>query len=295
MSGGVDSYLYLTSDQSITSKPTSAGLDQVQKVLLNQFRDNLPIIINPDKEEHDDEEFCDEACLLRYLRATNWKLGESVERLKSTLAWRRSYKPHKLRVEEFLEAGAKGQMYINGFDLDNRPIVHLVPANRNITDEDKKIQFLVFTLETAIKLLPSNVEKFVFIIDFRKHGSTSSGSISFRGTRLTAQIFSAHYPERVGAVYFMESSWLLSGFFRFMSPLIDPVTRDKFTFVSLKQCLCSSNPLAKNIDYKYLYTEFGGVSKYKFEAEAYYNAVKAIYNNEDNSEDSDEYSDEDNN
>ncbi|KXN70416.1 CRAL/TRIO domain-containing protein [Conidiobolus coronatus NRRL 28638] len=281
MSGGENSYLYLKSDQLITSRPTSADLTDVQLVLLNQFKANLPIIISPDKEEHDDEEFCDEACLLRYLRATRWKLDESVERLKSTLAWRRSYKPHKLRVDEFLEAGAKGQMYINGFDLDNRPIVHLVPANRTITDEDKKIQFLVFTLETAIKCLPPNVEKFAFIIDFRKHGSTASGSISLTGTRKTAQIFSAHYPERVGAVYFMESSWLLSGFFRFMSPLIDPVTRDKFNFVSLKQCLCSSSPLAKNIDYKYLYTEFGGVSKYKFKPETYYSEVKALYNNED--------------
>lgn len=43
------------------------------------------------------EQFADDACLKRYLRARNWNLKKSEKMLKDTLAWRDSYKPEDIR------------------------------------------------------------------------------------------------------------------------------------------------------------------------------------------------------
>ena len=43
------------------------------------------------------EQFADDACLRRYLRARNWNLKKSEKMLKDSLAWRATYKPEDIR------------------------------------------------------------------------------------------------------------------------------------------------------------------------------------------------------
>jgi hypothetical protein len=43
------------------------------------------------------EQFADDACLKRYLRARNWNHKKSEKMLKDSLAWRESYKPEEIR------------------------------------------------------------------------------------------------------------------------------------------------------------------------------------------------------
>ena len=46
------------------------------------------------------EEFCDDSCLLRYLRANSWKVDGAYQQLVSTLEWRHRYQPHLITPEE---------------------------------------------------------------------------------------------------------------------------------------------------------------------------------------------------
>lgn len=47
------------------------------------------------------EQFADDACLMRYLRARDWNLKNSEKMLKESLAWRDSYKPEDIRWVSF--------------------------------------------------------------------------------------------------------------------------------------------------------------------------------------------------
>ncbi|KAG8800945.1 hypothetical protein FRC17_006765 [Serendipita sp. 399] len=43
-------------------------------------------------------------------------------------------------------------------------------------------------------------------------------------------ILQSHYPERLGRAYVINIPFLLNAFFKFIMPLVDPVTRDKVRF-----------------------------------------------------------------
>lgn len=42
-------------------------------------------------------QFCDDACLRRYLEARNWNVDKSKKMLQETLKWRLSFKPEEIR------------------------------------------------------------------------------------------------------------------------------------------------------------------------------------------------------
>jgi len=42
-------------------------------------------------------QFCDDACLRRYLEARNWNVDKAKKMLEETLKWRSIYKPEEIR------------------------------------------------------------------------------------------------------------------------------------------------------------------------------------------------------
>jgi hypothetical protein len=44
--------------------------------------------------------WCNDACISRYLRAREWNLEAAEKMLRNTLKWREEYKPHLIRFEE---------------------------------------------------------------------------------------------------------------------------------------------------------------------------------------------------
>ncbi|KXN70414.1 CRAL/TRIO domain-containing protein [Conidiobolus coronatus NRRL 28638] len=273
--GTIPPVLTLNNDE-IKDVRDSAPLTDQQKNMLEEFKLALPDILNPDKEVHDDEGFCDEACLIRYLRATKWHLADSIKRLKSTLDWRRSFQPHKLRASDFAKFGSPGQMYINGFDLDNHPIVHMVLKNAPLKQDDTKIKFMVYSLETCIKIMQPGIEKMCVLIDWR--GQSSSNSMGLAGIKETINILGSHYPERLRNFLCVDSAWYLSTFFKLILPLFDPVTREKIVFINSKDKDSGDKDkiLTKYIDKKNIISDFGGTSTYEFAPKMYFDMLAEL-------------------
>ncbi|KXN70413.1 CRAL/TRIO domain-containing protein, partial [Conidiobolus coronatus NRRL 28638] len=209
-------------------------------------------------------------CLLRYLRATRWKLADAEKRLKSTLEWRRVYKPHMLRSSQFIEAGQKGHMITQGFDKFGRPIFIMRPGCQNSTDEKLKVQFMVYTLETAIKRCPEGTEQLCIIIDWR--GSSTTNGFNLNAAYESTNILQNHYPGRMGITYSLDASWILSTLLKLMLPLIDPLTQKKIKILNLKDqpSLPIEDQMISVIDKDVLYEEYGGASKLNYDPNSYF-------------------------
>lgn len=135
-------------------------------------------------------------CLLRYLRATKWNLAQAVQRLRSTVIWRREYGTEKFTADYISEENETGKQVLLGFDNEGRPCLYLLPQNQNTKDTPKRVEHLVYMLERTIDLHPPGQESLALLIDFRNTGA--GGTPTLATARQVLDILQNHYPERLG-------------------------------------------------------------------------------------------------
>ncbi|KAJ3330171.1 hypothetical protein HDU91_003665 [Kappamyces sp. JEL0680] len=105
-----------------------APLTQPQHVALDELKSFLPAIISRDPAQKEKEQkWCTDACLLRYLRATKWNVGNAMMRLKATLVWRRTFKPDEITCRDLRTRLECGQQFLSGFSRDGNPILYIIP------------------------------------------------------------------------------------------------------------------------------------------------------------------------
>jgi hypothetical protein len=135
-------------------------------------------------------------CLLRYLRASKWNVTDAINRLLTTLTWRREYGLEKFTSEYISVENETGKQTILGFDNDGRPCLYLSPARQNTSHSDRQIHHLVFMLERVIDLMVPDQESLALLINFNETRSGQNATIG-QG-RQTLNILQNHYPERLG-------------------------------------------------------------------------------------------------
>ncbi|KAJ3106656.1 hypothetical protein HDU97_005808 [Phlyctochytrium planicorne] len=270
-------------DQTTQHKPNDPE-DAQEK--LEKMRSRVPVdpesdagIIPQSLSEKDQKEamtFCDDSCLKRYLRARAWDVDKAAIKLRETLLWRAEYRPHELSSKDLIEESKGGNTYLNGqvvvltspiFDRQGRPIIYLRKRSKAV-DPEKNIQLLVKILEDAISLMPAGVEKVCLILDMTEYTRANSPPLS--ATRLTLNILSNHYPERLGISYIVNAPWIFNTLWAIVSPFLDAVTRSKVRFATITKFTKDvPNALLEGIDAKILETEYGGNLEFKYEEEAY--------------------------
>ena len=162
----------------------------------------VPVSTKPDAEVEPitdaEQQFLTRECLLRYLRATKWKVSDAILRLQTTLAWRREYDVTSLtdKPEGTEHENETGKQWILGYDNAGRACHYLNPARQNTPRSDKQIRHLVFMLERAIDILPPGQETIVLLINFAE--SSKGQGASFQQGKQTLYILQNHYPERLG-------------------------------------------------------------------------------------------------
>ncbi|KAI8612049.1 CRAL-TRIO domain-containing protein [Chytriomyces sp. MP71] len=177
--------------------------------------------------------WADSIILRQFLRATSWDLHASIKRLTATLKWRNEYKPSEITAEEVEPEANTGKQFISGFDKLGRPQLFLVPRMENTKTYDRQIRYSVYMLEKCIKLMPAGVERVTVLVDYEKlnifNATPLSVSLKYMG------VLSNHYPERLGVCVMVNASWYFSGFFKLLSPFLDPVTKSKLRFTKVKR------------------------------------------------------------
>ncbi|KAI0471119.1 CRAL/TRIO domain-containing protein [Xylariaceae sp. FL0804] len=207
-------------------------------------------------------------CLLRYLRATKWQSKEAEKRLLATLAWRREYGVEELTAEHVGPENETGKQIIVGFDKQCRPCHYLNPGRQNTDVSPRQVQHLVFMVERVIELMPPHQETLSLLINFKTSKNRSNTAPGIGQGREVLNILQTHYPERLGRAMIINVPWVVWGFFKLITPFIDPMTREKLKF---------NEDMAQYVPKEQLWTEFkGGQLEFEYDHSTYWPALQKL-------------------
>ncbi|KAL0572209.1 Phosphatidylinositol transfer protein (PITP) [Marasmius crinis-equi] len=166
-------------------------------------------------------------CQLRYLRATKWKLSQAISRLEATLKWRREFGLYAHLTAAHVEPeSVTGKQVLFGYDVNGRPGWYMIPSRQNTEDSPRQIEHAVWMLERSIDLMDANVESLDILINFADKAKNPSMSTA----RTVLSILQDHYPERLGKALIINVPFLVTMFFKLITPFIDPITVQKMKF-----------------------------------------------------------------
>lgn len=229
-------------------------------------------------------QFTNDQCLLRYLRANGFALEGASKMFSETLNWRQQFAPALITAPLVEPEAVTGKCYVNGFDRCGRPIVYIRPGRENTSSYDRQLQYFVFVMENSLRMMPSNVDRFVVIMDFEGYSLSSAPPLAT--TIELLKIFSNHYPERLARLFLLNTPWLFSGIYRLLTPFIRATTQAKIFFLSLPSNRKSNNALSPSfkktsaheqiwqfIDPQMLERSAGGRWEFEYDHNKYWTAL----------------------
>ncbi|ORY71938.1 CRAL/TRIO domain-containing protein [Pseudomassariella vexata] len=206
-------------------------------------------------------------CLLRYLRAVKWNEKEAEKRILGTLTWRREYGVEALTADHISPENETGKQIQLGYDKQGRPCHYLNPGRQNTDPSPRQVQHLVFMLERVIELMPPQQETLSLLINFKTSKSRSNTAPGIGQGREVLNILQTHYPERLGRALIINVPWVVWGFFKLITPFIDPLTREKLKF---------NEDMSQYVPKEQLWTEFGGDLQFDYDHAVYWPAMQKL-------------------
>lgn len=208
-------------------------------------------------------------CILRYLRACEWKEKETIKRITNSIAWRREFGISSDEFEKITSDLVKvenetGKQQIFGFDNEKRPCLHLLNGRQNTKASDRQIQHLIFMLEKSIDFMPQGQDKLCLCVDFKKYPEACPYEAKVPPVGIgksVLYILQYHYPERLGRALFINIPTLVNVFLKICWPFVDPYTKQKCKF---------DEPFKQFIDPEQLAFNYGGDVNYEYVHDDYW-------------------------
>ncbi|KAI9777830.1 MAG: hypothetical protein M1839_008507 [Geoglossum umbratile] len=243
----------LTADQEIKCASVLTAVSAWTTVPTTSAK-NAPTVPITDEERL----FLTRECLLRYLRATKWNVADAQKRLLGTLTWRREYGVLEHTPEYIGVENETGKQVILGYDNACRPCLYLLPQHQNTPRTERQVQHLVFMLERMIDLMVPGQETLSLLVNFKNSGNSSP---NIAQGRHVLSILQNHYPERLGRAFVINVPWAVWGFFKIITPFIDPLTREKMKF---------NEDLRQHVPPAQLTSAFGGDVDFQYDHAIYW-------------------------
>ncbi|KAI8015231.1 Patellin-6 [Camellia lanceoleosa] len=177
--------------------------------------------------------------LLKFLRARDFKVEDSLHMLLSCLSWRRDFGAETILDEELGFEELEGTVaYMYGCDREGHPVCYNdygVFRDRDMFEkvfgDDEKLQkFLrwrVQVLERGIKLLdfkPGGVNSIIQVTDLKDMPKRELRAASNH----ILSLFQDNYPEMVARKIFINVPWYFSMLYSMFSPFLTQRTKSKF-------------------------------------------------------------------
>jgi len=170
------------------------------------------------------------ATLIRFLRARGGDVYKATELVKEDLAWRASYRPQDLRCRWIETQATTGKMRVSDtYDVHGRPVIVMHHKYENSKDETGQVQYLVWTLEHAIRRMTPPVSKYSVFIN--QEGFSLFSGPSMKVSKEVAKCLSGRYPERLGHAVIWQPPFYFRAFYKIISPFIDTRTKQKILMV----------------------------------------------------------------
>lgn len=143
-----------------------------------------------------------DAELRRFLVATRGEPTDAITRLEATLAWRADRVSPGARCPECHARPTSHCLVSLGLGAGGRPVLYASPPRAESTDPDAAVAHVACELEKNFAT-PGAAAQWVWLVDMRGYTLWSSMANTRAGIQM-ASVFSAHYPERLGAVVLLE-------------------------------------------------------------------------------------------
>jgi len=194
----------------------------------------------------------------RFLRATKWDLPSAFARCEETIVWRREFGVEDINNDASMveEESRTGKEIILGWDNQKRPCLYMFPGRQNTKQSHRQIQFVVWTLERTVDLMGPHVENLCLLIDFGAGEKGGGQPTSLGQAKKVLDILQNYYCERLGRAVCINVPTIFWGFYRLVSPFVDPVTKDKIRFNPDVRTLIPPSQLEKENfkgDYDFVY------------------------------------------
>lgn len=207
-------------------------------------------------------------CLLRYLRACDWKKEDAIKRITGSIAWRREFgiaggEFDKITSQLVKVENETGKQQVFGFDSEKRPCLILLNGRQNTKTSDRQIQHLIYMLERSIDFMPQGQDKLCLCVDFKKYpeACTYEPKVPAVGVgKAVLYILQYHYPERLGRALFINIPTLVNIFLKICWPFVDPYTKQKCKFDEPFSQFITPEQLALNyggnVNFEYVHDDY---------------------------------------
>ncbi|XP_073149061.1 patellin-6-like [Henckelia pumila] len=223
---------YLTSHLKTSEKK---ALQELKERLMSSHGPDsmwgIPLLGNGDERG--------DVILLKFLRARDFKVQESLTMLLKCLAWRKEFGADVVLEEDLGFKELEGVVaYMHGYDKEGHPICYNAYGvfkdkemyERIFGDDEKLKKFLrwrVQVLERGIKLLqfkPGGINSIIQVTDLK--------DMPKRELRVASNhilsLFQDNYPEMVARKIFINVPWYFSLLYSMFSPFLTQRTKSKF-------------------------------------------------------------------
>ncbi|CUG94446.1 Hypothetical protein, putative [Bodo saltans] len=180
--------------------------------------------------EKGDEAFLSEETYLRFTRARDADFGKALTMLKECVTWRRQFRPFAIEANELAGILQLGTVYLAGLCVHGRPVMYMHPGAKNPFPAETRVKLMVFLLEETMR---RGYTSLTWVFDFSKMGERGKDEHSAATRKDTMHILQNYYPERLGALYMLNTPWYFRAIATLVWPFIDKRTRAKI-FISMK-------------------------------------------------------------
>ncbi|KAL4234482.1 hypothetical protein ACF0H5_006127 [Mactra antiquata] len=201
---------------------TNGGSEEEELVKIKELEERVKDLNTDD----DDPGFLTHQTYRRYLVARDWNIDAAEKMLKASIIWRHETKPHHVTCTFCDNTPGFHSMRHIGDDKLGRPVLYANFAQcqtQHNTAEDS-IQHIIYLIENAKRIMPSDVYQYVWVMDFT---GMKVASCSPRQARGVEQIVSNHYPERLGCFIGVNHGALFQAFWSTVKHFVPPATVKK--------------------------------------------------------------------
>ncbi|KAL3358623.1 hypothetical protein AABB24_015629 [Solanum stoloniferum] len=208
--------------------------------------------------------------LLKFLRARDFKVSDSLHMLEKCLSWRKEFGADTILEGDF--SGFKELegvvAYMNGYDRDGHPVCYNAYGvfkdkemyERIFGDEEKLKKFLrwrVQVLERGIEQLhfkPGGINSIIQVTDLK---DMPKRELRVASNQILS-LFQDNYPEMVARKIFINVPWYFSVLYSMFSPFLTQRTKSKFVIAKEGNV---AETLYKFIRPEDIPVQYGGLSR----------------------------------
>ncbi|KAF3781379.1 Patellin-3 [Nymphaea thermarum] len=208
--------------------------------------------------------------LLKFLRARDFKVKETLDMIKKTVRWRKDYKVEELFLgeEDLGDKGFEKIVFMHGTDRQGHPVCYNVFGafqdkelfkKTSGTERDLFLRWRIQFLEKGVRQLdfrPRSTSTVIQVTDLK--GSPGLLNRELQLTMKALSVMLDNYPELVAKQVVINVPWWYLAYTKMLNTFFTPRTRSKFVYATPSR---STEALFRYIAPEHIPIQYGGLSK----------------------------------